>query len=542
MARTPRRRVQDDDGLIHGLIYTRVSSDEQAREGLSLPAQLQACRRYAADRGWLIAGEYRDVLSGKRDDRAQYQALLKEAKRLADEGQRVAVVVMRLDRLGRKLSERIASREAFKKAGIQTHSVREGGEVNDMMANMLAVMAEEEVERLAERIQDTRDMNVENGWHTPGRAPWGYRWRSATEEERRQGAPKVVLEEDQMTAPYVRSLFERAADGGTIYALASWVAHLPDEAKGYTERTRRNDDGTTVKIVEPRNLSSSAIRRALSAPVYIAQFHTDEEHQGSPRWPALIDPATWERVQRRVARQRGKSGPVSERHLLARIGKCPKCGYGLSGWKMQGKLKRYRCHAREHGGEQTRQRCTFTISGDPIDALVLDEVRRLLAPLAGLQSKRFRTSFERAWARLSEPDADVAGERAAQIREARDTVAQAKARILEATRKLVDGTIEPDAYKLLAQAEQARLDDAQRILRAPEVPTLPATLPSLDEVLAELGGWQAALDGPVSAQRPILRALIETVVPVATGHRRYEVTFRLTPVGQALHAVALPAK
>ena len=89
-----------------------------------------------------------------------------EARRFSADGKDVAVVVARLDRFGRRLVERIRSREEFKVLGVGTHSVREGGEVSDLMANMLAVMAQEEVERLGDRIRDTRQHNVVNGWHT----------------------------------------------------------------------------------------------------------------------------------------------------------------------------------------------------------------------------------------------------------------------------------------------------------------------------------------------------------------------------------------
>src|SRR4051794_17388046 len=106
---TKRTRVRASTGVMMALIYTRVSSDEQAAEGLSLAAQLDACRRYAAERGWIIGAEYQDVLSGSRDDRPQYQALLAEARRLAGAGKPVAVVVMRLDRFGRRLAERVRS-------------------------------------------------------------------------------------------------------------------------------------------------------------------------------------------------------------------------------------------------------------------------------------------------------------------------------------------------------------------------------------------------------------------------------------------------
>jgi DNA invertase Pin-like site-specific DNA recombinase len=82
------------------VIYTRVSSEEQEREGLSLAAQLADCRRYVAAHSWVIAAEHQDVMSGRRDDRPSYQALLADVRRLRREGQNVIVVVKWLHRLG----------------------------------------------------------------------------------------------------------------------------------------------------------------------------------------------------------------------------------------------------------------------------------------------------------------------------------------------------------------------------------------------------------------------------------------------------------
>ncbi len=92
-----KRVAQPTTGVTIALIYTRVSSDEQAREGVSLDAQLAECRRYAADRQWVIGAEYQDVMSGKRDDRPAYQQMLTEVRRLRAGGQQVSVVVMRLE-------------------------------------------------------------------------------------------------------------------------------------------------------------------------------------------------------------------------------------------------------------------------------------------------------------------------------------------------------------------------------------------------------------------------------------------------------------
>src|SRR5688572_15312306 len=185
-------RDPNTTALTIALHYTRVSSDEQ-RDGVSLDAQLAECRRYAAQQGWLLGNEYQDVMAGTRDDRPQYQALLAEVRRLRAEGQSVVVAVAALDRFGRRLLERVRCREELKRLGVPVHSVREGGEVSDLVANVLAAVAEEEVRRLGERVSSAKQHIIQRGWRSQGSTPWGYRRRPATEIERAQGAPKAVL-------------------------------------------------------------------------------------------------------------------------------------------------------------------------------------------------------------------------------------------------------------------------------------------------------------------------------------------------------------
>ena len=240
------------------LIYTRVSSDEQAREGVSLDAQLTEGRRYAARQGWAIGAEYQDVLSGTRDDRPAYQALLADVRRLRARGVPVAVVVMRLDRFGRKLLERVRAREELKGLGVPTHSVSEGGEVSDLVANILASVAQEEVRQLGERVAAARAHISGSGWWFPGACPWGYRWREATDPERKLGAPKVVLEIDPVTGPYVREAFARAAAGATIHDVTRWIVTLPEEARG------------------GRRMHTYTVNRVLRSPVYVARQGSDD--------------------------------------------------------------------------------------------------------------------------------------------------------------------------------------------------------------------------------------------------------------------------
>src|SRR5215216_8060572 len=177
-----RQRKTEPASVTTALIYTRVSSEEQARDGVSLDAQLTECRRYAAQHGWMLGLEFQDVLSGKRDDRPAYLALLAEVRQLRAEGQPVVVVVFRLDRLGRRILERVRCREELKGLGVPVHSVREGGEVSDLVANILASVAEEESQRLGVRVREIRAHTRANGWKFPGRPAWGYLLRDATED------------------------------------------------------------------------------------------------------------------------------------------------------------------------------------------------------------------------------------------------------------------------------------------------------------------------------------------------------------------------
>ncbi|HEV2124632.1 MAG TPA: recombinase family protein, partial [Chloroflexota bacterium] len=112
------RRADAMTGTPHALLYRRVSSDEQAREGVSLDAQHAEVWRYAAERQWVIAGEYQDVLKGTRDDRPDYQRLLSDVRRMHAEGKNVVVIVAALDRLGRRVLERVRAREELKALGV----------------------------------------------------------------------------------------------------------------------------------------------------------------------------------------------------------------------------------------------------------------------------------------------------------------------------------------------------------------------------------------------------------------------------------------
>src|SRR4051794_13798434 len=115
-ARAPRRgnRSVSMDEQTVALIYTRVSTDDQADDGVSLAAQVAECRRYVGRQGWDFGDEMQDIQTGRRDDRPDYQRALLTVRGLALQGKRVAVVVASLDRLGRSIAERVRAYEELK--------------------------------------------------------------------------------------------------------------------------------------------------------------------------------------------------------------------------------------------------------------------------------------------------------------------------------------------------------------------------------------------------------------------------------------------
>jgi site-specific DNA recombinase len=507
---------KDRGRITRALIYTRVSKDEQAREGISLDAQLADCRRYAAQHSWVLDGEYQDVLSGTRDDRPQYQALLAEVRRLRAQGSAVTVVVAKLDRFGRRLLERVRCREELKGLGVPVHSVREGGEVSDLVANILASVAQEEVRQLGERVATVRRHIASNGWRPVGTCPWGYRWRPATEDERRYGAPKSVLDVDLETAPYVRRAFEMVAAGGTVRSVMRWAASLPSGARG------------------GRVLGHSAVNKLVRMPVYVGRQERadggDVLADPPQRWPALVDDVTWAKVQRRIEGHARMPRQASGEYLLTGLMRCPICGDRMSGWRIRQRSPRYRC-----------QRKAPTCYGDsmmePVDAKVLDDVTTVVSVVAA-QDATLQKILRREWDSLRQPCGDAA--RVVQAMQALDrAAAKSRQRLTDAAVLLVDGTLDKDGYERLRDKATADLEAAEaEMTRLRGMGSAPE-LPSFNDVLREAGGWAAALrEADTSAVREVLAVLIERVVPTRPSVGRYEAQITWTPAGEALRLIA----
>ncbi len=119
-------------------LYVRVSTASQ-----DLDLQLDELRRLAARRGWAIAGEYTDVISGTSTKRPGLDQFLADAHA----GRFDVVAVWKLDRLGRSLVHMVQVVDELLGKGVHVVSATEPHMDSTtpqerLMRNILASMAE----------------------------------------------------------------------------------------------------------------------------------------------------------------------------------------------------------------------------------------------------------------------------------------------------------------------------------------------------------------------------------------------------------------
>ena len=129
-------------------LYARISTHDQQ----TLPLQIRTMREYANRRGWQIVSEIKEVGSGALQRPKREELLTAVRRREVD-----AILVWRLDRWGRSLSDLIIILKELAELGIGFVSLTEAFDMTTptgrALAGMLAVFAEFEREILRERVK-----------------------------------------------------------------------------------------------------------------------------------------------------------------------------------------------------------------------------------------------------------------------------------------------------------------------------------------------------------------------------------------------------
>lgn len=156
--------------------YVRVSTKAQEEKELSLPAQQDAVRDFAARKGFEIVQIFEDVESAKEPGRTQFTVMMEALRR----DHRIdGIVCHKLDRLSCNLTD-FALIDEYIKAGIDFQFV--SGNFDRSPAGLLSmglqgIIAKHFIDNLSEEVKKGlhRRVLVQRRWAFP--APIGYKYQ-----------------------------------------------------------------------------------------------------------------------------------------------------------------------------------------------------------------------------------------------------------------------------------------------------------------------------------------------------------------------------
>jgi len=165
-------------------IYTRVSTEDQAREGTSLEVQREYLLDYAHKNNFKVYKVYcDDGVSGYILNRPELIRLLNDSKKKRFD----AVLVHKIDRFSRNLRNLLNLVDELEKSGVSVNSVTElydtSTSAGKMMFQQLGSFAEFERNRIKERVFPGMAKGVKNGnWQGAKFAPFGYKYDKSKKE------------------------------------------------------------------------------------------------------------------------------------------------------------------------------------------------------------------------------------------------------------------------------------------------------------------------------------------------------------------------
>lgn len=291
------------------VIYARVSSREQEREGFSIQAQLKLLKEYARVHDFNVVQEFVDVETAKVTGRKQFVEMVRFLGR--KKGCRV-VLVEKTDRLYRNFKDYVTLEELE----VEIHLPKEGqviGKNAKSQANlahgMYLVMARNYIDNLREEVMKGMRQKAEQGTF-PGRPPFGYRNNKACR----------TIEIDPEKAPAAKRLFELYATGG--HSLSS---------------VRR-----AVGVECGIHITRGYLGLVLNNPFYMGSFRWQGKlYPGTHE--AIIRPDLFEQVQDVL---HGRSQPKRHKNQFAFGNGLLKCAYDdcrVTAELKKGKYTYYRC-------------------------------------------------------------------------------------------------------------------------------------------------------------------------------------------------------
>lgn len=267
-------------------LYARVSSDRQAREGDSIPAQIDALNKYAKEHNYQIIGTFiDDGISGTKDDRDELQNLL----RMVEADKVDLILFCKLDRWFRSIRHYINTQAILDAHHVDWLAIWEPvydttTPAGRLIVNQMMSIAQFEAENTGSRIRQIQAYKVANREVISGTCTPGYRIENKhyVVDPEKADAVRLAFDTFNQTGSYADTI------------RATYGTGLPTTANG--------------------------MKNLLKREIYIGRAHDLDDFA-----PALIDVDTFQSVQKQINMQRRQS-KCKHVYLFSGLLKCAECG------------------------------------------------------------------------------------------------------------------------------------------------------------------------------------------------------------------------
>ena len=321
-------------------LYVRVSTDDQAREGWSIDAQIEKLTSYAKFQGWVNVEVFADEgESGKDMRRPQMERLIKliKAKKIS------TVCTIAVDRLSRNLldmlqfidlCERHSTAYVCPALNFDTSTP-----IGRMTLQILASFAEFERAMISVRVKDTMLSISTNKKKFLSVPPYGYKF---------DDNKNLIIEPEK--AEWIKTMVDYFIEGHGYRAVAKML----------TERG--------VKTNRGYDWTSSSVRWTLTNEIYVGRTLWNRRYynkEGKAQWrepeqwivngdthPAILTSDQWEAIQKRLTRKMPRGGQATIKYKLSGLLKCAYCGSKMTGrrYNNRGEERIYVCSSYQKNG------------------------------------------------------------------------------------------------------------------------------------------------------------------------------------------------
>jgi site-specific DNA recombinase len=500
-------------------LLLRVSSEEQ-REKETIELQEEFLEQYCSLYELEVAETYKDDgVSGTipLHERPEGRRLLEDAK----EGKFDAVLVYKLDRLGRTLLVIVDAHDRLQEAGVALRSATEPIDTSTpsgrLIFQMLASFAEYDRANIRERTKAGLQRAFRNG-KQPGMIPYGY-------DIAPDGSFVIVEDEVRIVAEIIANI----AAGATLYSEAERLNDegVPSPGSKYRDRPRKY--GSMWR--------ASTVQGIVKQGAY-SGIHTLNTHKGpvERKVPAIVEPELQQKALARLEENgRFSGGRPHREYLLRGLVRCEQCGASYSGGASASNGYRYHYYSsqRNRAAREKRLKTNHScarVRAEWLEELVWSDVRSFLKnPGEVLERVRVQLAEDAKGEDLEERHASLARRLAAkQAEKGRYVKLYAQGHLDEEELEvhLVDLKNQVENLKLLISSVEA--DIGRKEENKLTAQTTEAWLLTLRERVEEV---EEDTEEALEKRRELVKLLVEqiTVDRNEDGHSQVQITYRFGP-------------